>query len=305
MTKDLSSEYLKAIAKHGNFSSAARALYISQPYLSKFVKKLEEEIGVELINRNETPLSLTYAGERYLAYMEEIEQTYIKMKHEIEAITNLKRGRLKLGINPILGSHTLYNLLPNFISAYPGIEIDLVEHTAIEIEALLLERKIDICLNMLPIFHPDINYENLYDEKLYIVIPEGHKLYNPNQETITHLPFDFKLLDREDFILLKTDLGLRRVTDEIFKTHSIDPNVKLETINIENAYRLANSGIGLTIIPECIMKNNFPTKSNFYTFGNPLYKNNVVVAYKKKEPLSAPALAFLDMAKANYKKASI
>jgi len=110
MASDLSGKYLRAIVEHGNISNAARTLFISQPYLSKFIKNLEAEIGVNLINRNVAPLTLTYAGERYLRYMDKIEQTYKNMKHEIEAITNMKKGRLKLGINPILGTHTLYNL---------------------------------------------------------------------------------------------------------------------------------------------------------------------------------------------------
>ncbi|MCQ6277444.1 LysR family transcriptional regulator [Bacillus sp. V3B] len=302
MTKDLSSEYLRAIAEQGNFSSAARALFISQPYLSKFIKKLEDDLGVELINRNETPITLTYAGERYLAYMGEIEKTYRNMKYEIEAITNMKKGRLTLGINPILGSHTLYDLLPQYIFTYPGIEIDLVEETSIVIEQLLLQRKIDICLNMLPIFNPDITYENLYEEKIFLVVPEGHKYYSSDLgHNIVHFPMDTQSLTGEKFILLKQGLGLRRLTDQFFYDHSIKPDIILETTNIENAYRLAANGIGLTIIPEVILKNNELSKSNIYTIGKPPIKYNVVVAYKKGEVLSAPALAFLNMAKDNYK----
>src|SRR4051794_10981265 len=101
--KDLSGKYLKSIAEYGNFSNAAKALYISQPYLSKYIKNLEGELGIELVNRRVNPLTLTYAGERYLSYMNEIEQTYIKLHHEIESISNMEKGQLKLGINPILG----------------------------------------------------------------------------------------------------------------------------------------------------------------------------------------------------------
>jgi LysR family transcriptional regulator, cyn operon transcriptional activator len=303
MVKDLSADYLKAIVEHGNISNAARALYISQPYLSRFIRNLEEELGVELINRNVSPLTLTYAGERYLSYIKEIEQMYLKMQHEIESISNMKKGRLKLGINPILGSHTLYNLLPEFIKNYPGIEIELVEESAHEMEALLLERKIDICLNLLPIFNSDIIYENLYDEKIFLVIPPGHKYYNANQNTISHIPFHPNHLDGEKFILLKNGLGLRRLTDEIFNKYSIRPNIVIETQNVESAFRLANNGVGLTIIPECIItRDNLQTDSNCYTIGNPIFKNNVVVSYKKDELLSAPAQAFLNMAKEKYKQ---
>lgn len=303
MTKDLSGEYLRAIAQYGNFSNAARALFISQPYLSKFIKKLEEDLGVELINRNETPITLTYAGERYLAYMDEIEKTYLNMKYEIEAITNMKKGRLKLGINPYLGSHTLYNLLPQYISTYPGIKIDLVEETAIVIEQLLLQRKIDICLNMLPIFNPDIIYESLFEEKIFLVVHEGHKFYRSDQgSNITHFPMDMQSLSGEKIILSKQGTGgLRRVTDQLFDDYSIKPDIILETTNIENAFRLATRGVGLTFIPEVILPSTDISRSNIYTIGKPPAKYNVVVAYKKGEVLSAPALAFLNMAKANYK----
>lgn len=162
MKDDLSFTYLQAISEYGSISQAANALFVSQPYLSKFIKNLESKIGVELVNRQVTPITLTYAGELYLTYMKDIHKTYEKMQHEIEAISNLKIGRLTIGINPILASHTLYNFLPDFMKKYPGIEIELVEASATEMEALVIQNKIDICLNMLPITNPDLVYENLY-----------------------------------------------------------------------------------------------------------------------------------------------
>lgn len=303
MTRDISSKYLRALVEQGNFSNAARALFISQPYLSKFIKKLEDDLGVELINRSGTPITLTYAGERYLAYMDEMDEIYLNMLYEMQSINNMKKGRLKLGINPVLGSHTLYNLLPQYISTYPGIEIALVEEASNFIEQSLLQREIDICLNMLPIFNPAIVYERLYEENLLLVVPKGHRYYRPDQGSkITEFPLDKQNLSGEKFILTKQGYGsLRRLTDEIFYHYSIKPSILLETTNLENAYRLANSGVGLTFIPEVLLKNNLPSQSNYYTIGKPPVKYSVVVAYKKGEALSAPALAFLNMAKENYK----
>lgn len=85
MTKMNGASYLAAIKQYGNISHAAKALYISQPYLSKFIKELEQDIGVILVNRNTSPLTLTYAGERYLHYMKQIAYIYktwrMKYKH--------------------------------------------------------------------------------------------------------------------------------------------------------------------------------------------------------------------------------
>jgi len=185
---------------------------------------------------------------------------------------------------------------------YPGIEIDLVEESAKEIESLLLQRKIDICINMLPVLNLDINYENLYEENILLVIPQGHKYYSKNHETNKLKPFDMQLLDGQDFILLKQGNGLRKLTDEIFEKYYVKPNIILETSNAENAFRLSSHGIALTIIPECIINSsNIKEKPNYFAIGHPAYKNNVVAAYKKGEILSAPALAFLNIAKENYK----
>lgn len=301
--KDLSAQYLDSILEHGNISQAAKALFISQPYLSKYIKNLESELGVELVNRQVTPLTLTYAGERYLSYMKEIEEKYLKMKHEFEAISHFKKGRIVLGINPILASYTLYQFLPKFIKTYPGLEIELVEESASEMETLLLQNKIDICLNMLPITNTELVYEKLYEENLYLVVPKGHRLHDAKYKEPKHIPFNPKFLNHERFVLLKSGLGLRRLTDQILEHYRIEPEIVLETQNIENAFRLSNSGLGLTIIPECVLeRDNVETEANLFTLGNPIYKNTVVISYAKDVPLSPAAVAFLQMTKEKYKR---
>lgn len=299
--KDLSAQYLDAILEYGNISQAAKALFISQPYLSKYIKNLESELGVELVNRHVTPLTLTYAGERYLSYMKEIDEKYVKMKHEFEAISDFKKGRLILGTNPILASYTLYQFLPKFMKAYPGLEIELVEESASEMESLLLQNKIDICLNMLPIPNPQLVYEKLYEENLYLLVPKGHRLHEAKYKEPHHIPFSPKFLNHERFVLLKPGLGLRRLTDQILNHYEVEPEIVLETQNIENAFRLSDSGLGLTIIPECVIeRDKIQTESNLFTLGNPIYKNTVVISYVKDIPLSPSAVAFLQMTKEEY-----
>lgn len=303
MKENLSLQYLQAIEEYGGFSHAANALFVSQPYLSKYIKNLEEKVGVELIDRQVTPIKLTYAGEMYIAYMKDIQKTYEKMQHELEAISNLKKGRLTIGINPILASHTLYKFLPQFMDKYPGIEVQLEEAPAAEMESLVLQKKIDICLNMLPITNSDLVYERLYEENIFLVIPPRHELYDKNNTEPKHIPFNPSRLNNDKFILLKPGLGLRRLTDQIFEHYDIKPNIILDTNNIENAFRLANSGLGITLIPECVVtRDQLIIESNLYTIGNPTYKNNVVISYKKDSELTPAARAFLQFTKDKYKQ---
>ncbi|RHW38360.1 LysR family transcriptional regulator [Lysinibacillus yapensis] len=302
MKEDLSLEYLQAIQQYGNFSHAAKALFVSQPYLSKYIKILETKLGVNLVNRQITPLTLTYAGELYVSYMKDIQKSYAKMQVELEAISNLKKGRLIVGMNPILASYTLFRFLPQFMKKYPGIEIELEEGTASEMESLILQNKVDICLNMLPISNPELVYEELFEENIYLVIPSEHPLYDKNNVTPTHVPFNPKSLKNEKFILLKPGLGLRRLTDGIFEHYEIkQPNIILETNNIENAFRLCINGNALTFIPESVVtRDQVKFNANLYTLGNPIFKNYVVINYKKDALLSPAAKAFLQFTKEKF-----
>jgi LysR family transcriptional regulator, cyn operon transcriptional activator len=168
-------------------------------------------------------------------------------------------------------------------------------------ESLLLHNKIDISINMLPITNTDLVYESLYEEDIYFVIPPGHAYYEKNNKNPTHVQFHPSSLNEEKFILLKPGLGLRRLTDQIFDQYNIKPKIVLETNNIENAFRLANNGVVMTLIPECVITcDKIHFESNVYTLGNPTYKNNIVISYKKETELSLAASAFLQFTKEKY-----
>ena len=290
--------YLKAVIEHGSISQAAKALFISQPYLSKFIKTLEEELGVEVLNRQVTPMALTYAGERYLHYMDDVEETIQTMLIELQGISNMKKGRLKIGVSPILATYTLYKFLPYFMRRYAGIEIELVEDSAATLESLLLQNKIDVCVNSLPITNPEILYEHLYEEYNYIVIPSNHPLYKKNS---SEDDLDLALLDGQKFILAKPGIGLRRFTDKVFSFYNIRPRIVLETLNAENALRLANNGVAITIVPQSVIESvALKVEANLYPLKNPEFKSHIVISYQKNAQLTPAALAFIQMAKERF-----
>lgn len=292
-------KYLKAVAEYGSISHAAKTLFISQPYLSKYIKTLEEELGIEVINRHVTPMTLTFAGERYLHYMNDVENTIQKMHIELQAISNMKKGRLKIGVSPILATYTLYKFLPYFMNRHSGIEIELVEDSASTLESLMLQNKIDVCVNSLPITNPEIQYEHLYEEYNYIVIPPNHSLYKKNPPENEEL--DLSLLNGEKFILAKPGLGLRRFTDEVFASYNIRPKIVLETLNAENAFRLANNGIAITLVPQSVIESvALKVEANLYPLKNPAFKSHIVISYHKHDQCNPAADAFIQMAKERF-----
>lgn len=302
MNKLQTKSYLEAITRFGNISNAAKHLYVSQPYLSKVIKELESEVGVKMINRESNPLTLTYAGERYLAYLEEMEMIQQKMEYELQEIANLEKGRLKIGVNPFLASHTLYTILPEFINSYPGIEIELIEDNANQIEVLLADNKIDISLTILPITYDEITYETLYSEAFYLAVPKNYKIVEDSQNKVTQLDSIMKQLHSENFILLKKNMTLRAITDKFFTDYHVVPKPVMETINIDNALYLADAGIGLTIVPESVKDKATHGNLHYFKLDESKYRNHVVVAFNKNHNVSKAASVFLNLAKMRFKE---
>lgn len=294
-------EYVEAIIKYGSISRAAKELYISQPYLSQFIKSLEEEVGAELINRQTSPLTLTYAGETYLQYVRKMSQLTKQMKNEMQAISGLKKGQITIGVSPFLATYTLYRLLPSFMKAYPGIEIKLVEDRTEILENLLIDNEIDICLNSLPITNTKIDYDYLYEEYNYIVIPPNHPIQSDKTIESNHL--DPGQLTHEKFILAKSGLGLRRFTNQVLNKYNIKPQIILETVSAENAFRLANSGIGITIVPQSVIENaGLLHLNNIYPLIDPEFKSHIVISYLHDKDLNIATTAFIQLAKEMFYK---
>lgn len=301
MYKENAKTYLEAISRFGSISYAAKKLFISQPYLSKFVKDIEADIGTDLINRAQNPITLTYAGERYLSYINQIEQLFHKMEYELQEISDLKRGRLKIGINPMLASHNLYNILPKFITLNPGIEVELIEDRSKQIEQLLEQKEIDMSLTILPIDNDNINYEILYRENIYLLIPNDHPLINKTNTFTNDISMDFSDLNYQKFILLKSDMTLRKLTNQFLNDYNITPQIVMETISIDNALNLASEGLGITFVPESVINNNVHKDAQYFKLDTDKYNNTVAIAYHKDVHISKAAKTFMELAIRTFK----
>ena len=107
-------KYIQTIAECHSISKAAQKLYVSQPSLSRLVKKIEEELGVSLFDRDTTPLGLTAAGEKYLDYIERFQQLDKEMQLEFAAMGAGMTSRLAITTLSLLGIYVLPKIIPNF-----------------------------------------------------------------------------------------------------------------------------------------------------------------------------------------------
>ena len=120
-------KYIKTIAQYHSFSKEAQVLYVSQPALSRFVKKVEDELGVTLFDRDTIPLRLTLAGQRYLEYVEQFQGLERNMRQEFSAMGKQSFNRLTIATLPLLGIYVLPRIVPDFAEQFPSVDQKIVE----------------------------------------------------------------------------------------------------------------------------------------------------------------------------------
>jgi len=290
--------YLDAIVSEGTFTQAAKSLYISQPYLSKTITKLEEELQTQLVERNRTPMELTYAGERFLTHMKKMQNQYEDMVNELTLITNLKYGRIRIGVHPIMGSFLLPLILPKFHEKYPGIVLKIMEQDAKTTEMDLLENKVDLYLGMLPIHNEQLSYTMLADDKWCVIVPDTSPLYQPGLKDIEKFPYPLNLLKNEKYVLTTSQSGIRKQANEFLKHLDIKADIVMETQNISTAAALARKGMGLTFLPKSALNNSeLMDTYNIFYIETSIVRTRYFIAYSKEKTLSSVDLAMIDMAK--------
>lgn len=295
--------YILALAEHKNFSKAAAAVFVSQPYLSKLVAAIEYELGVTLFDRSHKPLAVTSAGESYLTYMREILHAEQKMKAQVGEISAHRAGNLRVGIPQTHGSYILPGILKKFRARYPGIQVTVEEQNNKKLIESLLDGLIDLCCLSLPDYPQEVAAEVISREYVLLVMPPEHPLgqrwakgnyKNPVPFPEEHIPE----LGKERFIILTEAQGIGKYTRMIFSDLGISPGIFMETRNVETAYRLAASGAGLTFIPEiCTRFSSFQEEPYYYSLGNPPYTRNISITFLKKRRLSQAERDFIEMAR--------
>lgn len=295
-------EYLKKIHDKKSVTLAASSLFVSQPSLSQYVIRLENELGAKILIREANPIKFTEFGEFLLNRLQNINLIHKSIIKGAEEINNLDRGKVVVGALNFHSIMLLSKIIPMFSKKYPNIEINIVEGTLLELEDLAGLGNTDFSILMLPLKSKDLTYDFLMEEKVLIAASDKSDLalrYKGSKKPCEKfIKIDINELQNEKFIILTPEKRLRTAFEETARILNKTPQVLTETNDITNAVILAASGLGITFCPSLFSiesAQNFPL-----TFFSPIQKLSIrpiVAAYNKAYPLSKSARCFLDMIK--------
>lgn len=255
--------YVLTILKEGNFTKAARKLFVSQPSLSQIVKSAETNLGAPIFNRNTDPITLTPAGQLYVDAAKQITTISTNLTKQIEELGNEEFGTLCLGISVQRGMELLPYIYPRFKKKFPHVELELHEQGSATMERSLLEGTIGMAILTTSPKYEELVYDLIQKENIVLIVNKECRLA---KQIPPGTPIDIKEAKDEVFICSKHGHSARTILDALFISREIKPKIGLETMSIEVGKHLVAASEVVMACPDAYVDLSNSENAPYYAY---------------------------------------
>jgi LysR family hydrogen peroxide-inducible transcriptional activator len=286
--KDL--KYLVALADTGHFGRAAERTFVSQPTLSAQLKKLEDYLGVKLVERQPKNVQLTDVGRQIVVRARRM----LNEGDEIVALardnTNPLSGKLKIALIPTIGPYLLPRVMQKIRKAMPDLKLMLYEHQTENLLKRLRDGELDVGVVALPVDEEGLESRELYKEAFMVALPSNHPL--ERKSTI-------KVQDLKDQTLLLLEDGhcLRDQALEVCSRAQVREHEDFRATSLETLRQMVVAGLGITLMPEFALDPPFGSQRGLTVrpFAKPTPMRTVGAVWRKTSTRSAAIDAVCDV----------
>ena len=236
-----------AVVEQKNFSRAAEELFLSQPSVSLQIRNLENELGTKLINRSPKNLELTQSGEIFYAYAKKILLLYDKAKEEIDQLSNVVTGGLKIGASNTIGEYILPFVLTEFAAQFPKVGIETSISNTEEISQAVRANHLDLALVEGEVNHSDLIIRPLMEDEIILVAP--------NQHALARMPIvTADQLQDQVWILRESGSGTRAFSDKLIKDRGIHVKKSYILGSGQAVKQAVIAGLGIALVSGWIVR---------------------------------------------------
>jgi len=273
-------QYFVKLAELKHFSHAAEACFVSQPTLSTQIMKLEEELGVQLVERIPRKVKLTAVGkeiaDRARRVLRDIDQIRVTARRSSDPET----GSLRLGIFPTLAPYLLPHVVPGIRARFPQLKLQLAEEKSGDIVRLLDEGELDAALLSLPLDENGLEVEILFEEPFMLALPQSHPL--ADQRVV-------KLADLEgsELLLLADGHCLRDHALEVCALSGASERVDFHATSMETLRQMVAAEVGITLMPILAVKPPIAVTDNMALrpFAAPAPSRTIALVWRRSSAL--------------------
>lgn len=234
--------YFLALADTLNFTRAAEQCYVSQPALTQAIRRLEEELGGELIHRDGRYTELTELGKSIRGHFEQIDRTRHMVRSTAKAVTSGEVAELNIGIMCTIGPRMLAGMLGAFQTQHPMVSLVLHDVTPESIPDLLLSGALDGTLYARhgpP--HPQLRCVDLFDEAMVVAFPPGHAFAEMDSVPLQEIA--------KQYYVDRLHCEFRNEFLEFCKQENLELDVVFRSQREDWIQSLIRDGVGVTVIP--------------------------------------------------------
>ena len=272
-------QYLVAVHDLNNFSKAAERCYVSQPTLSGQLKKLEDELGSELIERSTRQVLFTQLGEEVVRYAREALQTVERIRVAAQQSSDPMAGDFHLGLIPTVGPFLLPIIMPELTHKYPQANLFLYELRTEELLDKLHRGEIDAAILAKLDWDQPVNQIELYDESMQLAVSTGDPLLN-SQVAIGGKPLELDVLDDREVLMLEDGHCLRDQALDVCFSAGAKEDQRFKATSMDTLLHMVATGTGMTLIPDLATRNKMQG-IRFLQFAKPVPQREVVMLTRK------------------------
>ena len=286
--------YLVALAEELNFTRAAEREHVAQPALSQQIRRLEEEVGLALVERTTRHVALTDAGEVLVVRARHVLAELEAAGTELQALRGMDTGHVTIGSMHTMGPIDLSLPLALFHDLHPGVGLTVREQSSEEMAEMLRIDELDLAFLSVTerVEAHGLGLHQLVSEELVVLLPLVHPLSGRPEVRMAELA-------DEQFISFRAGARLRELLFAAGREAGFEPRVTLESNESQRIRRLVARGLGVAILPRSDAERP-GTEVAVARLVAPSLRRDITLAWREGRRLAPAAAAFLDLARETF-----
>ncbi len=269
-------EYLVAVDEERHFHKAAERCFVSQPTLSGQLKRLEEELGVLLVERTRRQVVMTDVGQAVAQQARTVLAEAKAIKEIVQTFDDPMAGELRVGLIPTLAPYLLPLIMPAIRKQYPKLKLWLHEYQTAVLLDLLRRAELDLLILALPVDSDEFSELDLFNEPFQLAVPREEDLAQQPMITLGELG------DRE-MLLLEEGHCLRGQALDVCFMAGATENVGFHASSLETLRHMVGEGMGITLMPELAIPTKHSKKDaiRYLPFTDPKPSRRIGMLYRR------------------------
>lgn len=274
-----------AVARLGSFTQAAKALHLSQPALTVQIRQLEENLGVQLFDRNTRMVKLTRIGREVLPQVARLQEELDAVLEHTREMAAGRRGIVRLACIPSFAASTLPDAIAVFRRTHPQVTFALKDVNWSRMVAMVRAEDVDFGVGDMSSVEPGLQFTQLREDRLQVVYKKGHPIGAMKKVTLRRLA-------DHSMVMMDRDTSARPVIDAAFAAAGCYPQRACEVVSMASAAAMVRAGLGYAILPASSIEWRAHAGLAVRMIDEPVLIRRLGIIRKPGRTLSPPSDAF-------------